>query len=105
MNVGDLYRELAEDYRYHLAWRERLLAGFVIASGSLAVGYTHAGAFKWAVALSGFEFSLAILFFEERCHEILLSRREAGVALEKSVLDGSRGFLYIGPDFLGQPRE
>jgi hypothetical protein len=86
MNHADLYGEIGEDYRYHLGWRERLLAGFVTAVGLLAVAFHQtSGPYRWALAIAGSVISLAIFFLEERCHEVLLDRRQVGVELEKTA--------------------
>lgn len=86
---GDLYREICQDYRHHLGWRERLLAGFVAVTAALAFAFHN-----WAntsrfdrgiIAVAGTIISVAIFFLEERTHEIIMHRREIGHALEQRV--------------------
>jgi hypothetical protein len=84
--LDHVYRELAEDTRYHLGWRERLLLGFVAIPGALALLYDKpASSFRWIVPLSGFILSMAVFYLEERCHAILLDRRDAGTVIEKGA--------------------
>jgi hypothetical protein len=83
LTPADIYHELGEDYRYHLKWRERLLVGFVAAVGVLAVAFQARETYRLATAFAGVTISLAIFFFEERCHEILIDRRRVGSSLER----------------------
>jgi hypothetical protein len=61
VTIDRVYRELAEDTRYHLNWRERLLLGFVAVPGGLALVYEKPPSqYRWMIPLAGFVLSMAI---------------------------------------------
>ena len=94
MPVSDeeIYRQLCEDYRHHLLWRERLFAGFLAVIGALAIAFYHTHTdklsfpFSLVVPLVGALLSLVFFLLDRRCHEVLLDRREAGQALEQGAV-------------------
>lgn len=65
----EMYRQLSEDYRHHLRWREKLFGGFLVLVGALAAFYyTHAAAAKqplpvsWVIPLVGAALSASSSF-------------------------------------------
>jgi hypothetical protein len=92
----EMYRQLCEDYRHHLRWRERLFAGFLAVIGALAIAFYHTHkrdnsdellfALSSVVLLVGALLSGVFYCLDRRCHEVLLDRREAGQALEQGVI-------------------
>jgi hypothetical protein len=43
LSVDERYREIGENYRYFLAWRERLFAGYLAVLAALALAFVSAG--------------------------------------------------------------
>jgi hypothetical protein len=91
-----MYRQLGEDYRHHLRWRERLFVGFLVVIGTLALAFYHTHkngdcsepwfAFGWTIPLAGFVLSLTFFVLDRRCHEVLLGRRDVGRAFEERAM-------------------
>jgi hypothetical protein len=103
VSVDEVYRELGDNYRYHLGWRARLLGGFVAVSGALAFAYDKvvSSSFGWLLPLAGFVFSMAAFYLEERCHDILRHRAKVGEALERRA--GHEG-TYCSAETMGWGR-
>ena len=97
MRSDEVFELFAEDYRYRLLWRRRLLAGYGLASGVLGLvsPVTAATPLRWAAPLVGLGLSIACLLFEERGHELLrLARRRVSPEHER----GQPGLSLAGPD-------
>jgi hypothetical protein len=94
-----MYRQLSEDYRHHLRWREKLFGGFLVLVGALAVAfyythYTHASTakqplpFGWVIPLVGAALSCVFFLFERRVQNVLRDRRDVGRAFEQRAMCG-----------------
>lgn len=105
----EMYRQLAEDYRHHLRWREKLFTGFLVLMGALALAFYHTHkaeqsaelwfALGWLIPLIGSGLSWIFFLLERRCQEVLLARRPFGLALEKSA---SRKALFFSVHAVGR---
>jgi hypothetical protein len=87
----DLYKELGENFRHTLRWREILFAGFLALIGALAVAVFRLSSpdhsplkdLDWVVTLSGSVLAVVFWLLDRRCHEVLIDNYKLGELLEK----------------------
>lgn len=90
VSVSEMYKEIGENYRDQLHWREKLFAGFLAVLAALAVAFYHTyhnyedgwDMFAWIVPLVGFLLALVFLAADNRCAQGIRRMRKYGKELE-----------------------
>jgi len=90
----EMYRQLTEDYRHHLLWREKLFGGFLVLMGALALAFysTHLQVaqppmpFGWVIPLVGATLSCVFFLLDRRVRVVLIDRRAVGRAFEQRAI-------------------
>lgn len=88
LSVKDVYGEIGTNYRYFLAWRHRLFAGYVAVLAGLSVAYWSVGdddAFRKAIIAASFVITVVFWILEYRNRDLYHACQNSGQACESDL--------------------